>query len=291
MPDIFDEVEEDLRAERARALGRRYAGVGIAALVLILAGTGGYVAWQQHRTEAANAAADRFITAAQQADHATAHAGAPDAAAVAPAEQALTGIAASGTAGYRVLARLRLASLQWQTGHNPDAVATWQSVADDGAAPRLLRDLASLTSAQHQLDSGDPVLLKQRLEVLTSQDNPWRPMAQQVIALLDIRTGHLHEAATLIQRITLDPTAPQDMRQMASDLLSTLPPDALASPKPASPAAPPGAAARVAPHAAATGSAKPPGAASVAQPPGAASNAQLPVSAAPRSAPKTPAHG
>ncbi len=183
-----------------------------------------------------------------------------------------------------VLARLRLASLQWQTGHHPDAVATWQSVADDGAAPRLLRDLATLTSAQHQLDSGDPILLKQRLEVLTSQDNPWRPMAQQVIALLDIRTGHLHEAASLIQRITLDPTAPQDMRQMAGDLLSTLPPDALAAPKPAGAAATPAAAA-------ATSSLPQPGAPARQHPSGAPTSAQAPGSAAPRSAPRTPAHG
>ena len=282
MPDIFDEVEEDLRAERARALGRRYAGAGIAALVLILAGTGAYVAWQQNRTEAANKVADRFITAATQADRATAHAGAPDAGAVAPAEQTLTGIAANGPAGYRVLARLRLASLQWQTGHHPDAVATWQSVADDDASPRLLRDLATLTSAQHQLDSGDPVLLKQRLEVLTSQDNPWRPMAQQVIALLDIRTGHLHDAASLIQRITLDPLVPQDMRQMAGDLLTTLPPDALTPPKPPVSAAQRGAAPTLAPHPAAPGSASPPGAPPIAQAPG---------TAAPSSALKAPAHG
>ncbi len=296
LPDIFDEVEEDLRAERARALGRRYAGLGIAALVLILAGTGGYVAWQQNRTEAANAVADRFITAATQADHATAHPGAPDDAAVAPAEQTLSGIAARGPAGYRVLARLRLASLQWQTGHHPDAVATWQSVADDSAAPRLLRDLATLTSAQHQLDSGDPVLLKQRLEVLTSQDNPWRPMAQQVIALLDIRTGHLHEAATLIQRITLDPTAPQDMRQMAGDLLTTLPPDALAPPKRAGTGERQGATPASASHAAATGStppsASPPHAPPDATPPDATPpKAQPPGITAPPSTAKTPAHG
>ena len=291
LPDIFDEVEEDLRAERARALGRRYAGLGIAVLVLILAGTGGYVAWQQNHTEAANALADRFITAATQADHATGHPGAPDAAAVAPAEQALSGIAASGPAGYRVLARLRLASLQWQTGHQPDAVATWQSVADDDDAPRLLRDLATLTSAQHQLDSGDPILLKQRLEVLTSQDNPWRPMAQQVIALLDIRTGHLHEAATLIQRITLDPTVPQDMRQMAGDLLTTLPPDALAPPKPPGTEEHQGATPASASHAAAADSAPPSTSPPHALPDATPPKAQPPGTMAPQSTAKTPAHG
>ncbi len=39
MPDIFHEVNEDLRAEKAQAFLRRYAGAGIAVVVLILATT------------------------------------------------------------------------------------------------------------------------------------------------------------------------------------------------------------------------------------------------------------
>jgi len=90
LPDIFDEVEEDLRAERARALGRRYAGLGIALAVLILAGTGGYVAWQQNRTASVNAVADRFITAQKQADRAASSLGKVDTEAAAPPQAAGT---------------------------------------------------------------------------------------------------------------------------------------------------------------------------------------------------------
>ncbi len=242
MPDIFDEVEEDLRNERARALGRRYAGLGIAALVLILAGTGGYVFWQQNRIEASNAVANRFIDAAREADKASAQAGGPDAAGAASAAKTLSAIAQTGPEGYRVLARLRLATLQWQAGQHAQAAATWQAVSDDPSAPQLLRDLATLTSAQTQLDSADPVLLRQRLQTLTGPDNTWRPMAEQILALLDIRTGRQTEAAATLQRLTMDGRAPEGMRQMAADLLSTLPPDAVAAasapPKLPSPAAP-----------------------------------------------------
>ncbi len=241
MPDIFDEVEEDLRAERARAFGRQFAGAGVAAIVLILAGTGGYVYWQESRAAAAAAVASRFIAAAAQADHAAA---APDAASpsgqAAGATQSFAAIAQAGPAGYRVLARLRLAALQWQAGQHTQANATWQALADDTAAPQLLRDLATLTSAQHQLDSADPVPMKQRLRALTGTGNPWRPLAEQLLALLDVRTGNAREAASLLQRLTVDPGAPDTMRQMATDLLTTLPPEALA-PVPAKPAPAPAA--------------------------------------------------
>ncbi len=224
MPDIFDEVEEDLRAERARAFGRRFAGTGIALFVLILAGTGGYVYWKQSRQASANAVANRFITAAGDADRATK--GKADAALAAPASAALAEIAATGPEGYRVLARLRLGALQWQTGQHTQAVATWQAISDDASAPRLMADLAVLISAQHQLDTADPAPLKNRLQALASTGNPWRPMAEQLLALLDVRTGNTHEAATIMQRLTTDPMAPEDMRQMAADVLTTLPPDA-----------------------------------------------------------------
>ena len=39
MPDIFDEVEEDLRAERAARLWQRFATPAIGALVLVIATT------------------------------------------------------------------------------------------------------------------------------------------------------------------------------------------------------------------------------------------------------------
>ncbi len=237
MPDIFDEVQEDLRAERARALGRRYAGWGAALVVLILAATGGYVAWQQHSTTATNAVADRFIDAAQEADRAATPSGATDKQAIDAAEKTLRSLSAAAPAGYQVLARLRLAALQWTTGQQKQAIATWQSITDDAGAPALLRDLATLTSAQHQLDSGNPLLLRQRLESITGLDNPWRPMAELALALLDLRTGQPRDSAATLRRLTIEPLVPDGVRQMATALLTTLPPDATSQPEP--PKAPP----------------------------------------------------
>jgi hypothetical protein len=75
-------------------------------------------------------------------------------------------------------------------------------------------------------------------------------MAEQVIALIDIRQGKMREAADTMKRLMGDPLAPEGIRQMVADLLTTLPPDALAPKAPphaAKPSSPPHAAGPVKP--------------------------------------------
>jgi hypothetical protein len=250
LPDIFDEVEEDLRAERARSLARRFGGLAVAAVVVVVAGTGAFVWWGQQQQTEAGTTATRFIAATQQAEKSVQALAGLDRKEAGQAAATFADIAAHGPAGYRILARLHLAGLQWQLGQTQLALESWKSVSDDGSAPQLLRDLASVTSAQHQVDSANPVLLKQTMEGLTGQDNPWRPIAEQVIALIDIRQGKTREAADIMKRLIGDPMAPEGVRQMVSDLITTLPPDALAPPPAPKPPSPPQAAgpAKPAPH-------------------------------------------
>ena len=255
MPDIFDEVEEDLRAERASSFARRFGGLGALGVVVVLAGTGAYVWWSQQRAAQTQIVADRFIAAAAQADKAETPLGGLDRSAASQAAATFADIAAHGPAGYAVLARLRLAAVQWQLGEKTQASASWQDVASDGDAPKLLRDLAVVTSAQHQVDSADPILLKQTVQALTAPDNPWRPMAEQVVALIDLRQGNTREAGDILRRLSIDPMAPEGIRQMAGSLALALPappapPQPVTPPQPAStkPALPPAALPKPATH-------------------------------------------
>ena len=77
----------------------------------------------------------------------------------------------SAPEGYRTLARLREAALKADAGDLPGALALWDQVAADASADPLLRDLASLLWAEHQIDSGDPALLEARLKALAAPEN------------------------------------------------------------------------------------------------------------------------
>jgi hypothetical protein len=223
VPDIFDEVSEDLRAERARALLRRYGAVLVGLMVLTLIAVGVYDYLDKQAGQTKSAAADKFIAAQESfgriADN-------PGHAPPADLTAAFADIAHNGPYGYRILASLQLAALDWDAGHHDAAIASWKTIAADSSAPQLLRDLATVTSAQHQVDSGDPAALKAQLLPLIQGANRWRPVAEQITALLDIRLGRTVEAQEIMKTLVQDANAPPGVRQMAQDLLLTMTEDA-----------------------------------------------------------------
>ena len=214
MVDIFDEVEEDLRAERAEKLFKKYAWLIIATAVAIVGGVAGWQLWNRWQFQQDAAAASRFI-AAQTALEQPAPGAAPP---IATLDQ----LAASGPQGYKTLARLQAAAVKANSGDLPGALALWNEVAADTNADRLLRDLASLTAAMRQIDRGDPVQLQARLEPLAVAGNPWSALAKEQLAILDLRQGKIEDAKTKLKALTSDFDAPAGLRARAAALLAGL---------------------------------------------------------------------
>jgi hypothetical protein len=213
--DIFDEVDEELRAERAQQLLKRYAGLIVALAVLIVAAAGGWQAWRWWQARQDVAAAQRYL-AAMALTQSPAAAARPDVTADFDA------LARSAPDGYRTLARFQAAALMAQHGDLKGAAGLWNDIATDGTADPLLRDLASLLWCQHQIDTADPSLLEARLKALAEPGNAWRPLAQEQLALLDLRQGKTDAAKTALGKLAQDITAPNGVRERAAALLARL---------------------------------------------------------------------
>jgi hypothetical protein len=214
--DIFDEVEEDLRAERAARLLKQYAWLIIALAVAVIGAAVGWQLWTRYHNQQDAAAATRFIAA----ENATQAPGA------AKTDQlpVLDQLAATAPEGYRTLARLRAAELKAEAGDSPGAVTLWNEVAGDSQADPLLRDFASLMATQQQLDHGDPAALEAQLKPLTNAGNPWSTLAREQLALLDLRQGRVDEARKTLQTLSIDIDAPSGLRARAAALLAGLGP-------------------------------------------------------------------
>jgi hypothetical protein len=214
--DIFDEVDEELRAERAQLLLKRYAGLIIAVALLIVAAVAGWQAWHWWQARQDMAAGQRYLAAMALMQSPAAAAN----------NQEILGtfdtLAQSAPEGYRTLARLQAAALKAQHGDPRGAAAQWNDIATDGSADPLLRDLASLLWCQQQIDTGDPALLETRLKALAEPGNAWRPLAQEQLALLDLRQGKTEAAKASLSKLTQDVTAPNGVRQRAAALLGRL---------------------------------------------------------------------
>ncbi|MBB2200333.1 tetratricopeptide repeat protein [Gluconacetobacter tumulisoli] len=223
--DIFREVDEDMRAERLRALARRYVVAAVAVVAVICAGVGGwqYHAWRTRQADRAWAAA--YFAALHAADSSNIALG--ETAPLTPQQKdALTRLAAldkgSVPVGLRTMARLEQASLLSSSGDIKAALGLWDQVqADDGADP-VLRGLAGLLWVQHQIDGGDPATLRSRLATLDGVGKPWRALAIECEGLLDLRQGHDADARRRFAQLSAAADAPEGLRSRAGGLLQTL---------------------------------------------------------------------
>ena len=207
LPDIFDEVQEDLRAERAARLWKRLATPIIGALALVIAGVAGWQGWQWYEARQRDAAASAFLAANRSAE--------AQGADLAALSQQFESIAPQGPAGYRTIALLRAAALKAETGDRAGALALYDRVASDTAVDPLYRELASLMWVLRSIDSADPAVLAARIAPLARPDQPWSASARELAALIALRAGQPAEARRGLEALAADVTAPRAIRDRA----------------------------------------------------------------------------
>jgi hypothetical protein len=212
--DIFDEINEELRADRAQRFLKRYGSWIAAAMVVVVLGVAGLQGWRWWQDRQAMQAAEAFFATA-------AAAAAPNADAKASAES-FANLAARAPVGYRILARLRAAALKAGAGDTAGALTLWDEVAKDGAADPLYRDLATLLWGLHGLGTVEPGQIEQRLAPLAVASNPWHASVQEVRALAALQRGDTAAARQGLQALANDVTAPQGVRERAGRLLTGL---------------------------------------------------------------------
>ncbi|HQT46336.1 MAG: hypothetical protein B7X08_04570 [Acidocella sp. 20-63-7] len=217
MVDIFDEVTEDLRTEQAIKLARRYGGLLIGAMVLVLAGVGGQQAYSWYQTRQNDKAATTFLALTRTVDNPAA-----SAAQAKTAAAALANFAVNAPEGYKTLANLRAAGLYAANGQADEAEALWTGISDDSAAAPLLRGLATLLWAQHALGTAPDADVLARLKPLTNSQSPYHGLAQEIQALLYLNEGKTDLAKALLSQIASDPNAPDGVRNRADGLLAKL---------------------------------------------------------------------
>lgn len=218
MVDIFDEVEEELRADKAKRMLQRFGGLIIAACVVVVACVAGWQGWQYWRVRQDVAAGTAYLASLSRIE------GVPIVSDD-RRKEALTGFDALAQAapdGYRTLARLQAAALRADSGDLAGAAALWDQVASDSAADKLLRDLASLLWSSRQLDTADSSLLEARLRPLAMPGGAWRALAREQLALLALRQQKTDDAKAELLRLAEDTTAPAGVRGRSRALLDRL---------------------------------------------------------------------
>ncbi len=210
MTDIFNEVDEEVRRERLKKLWERYGVHLIALCVLIVVGVGawrGYEWWQGKQAAQSGAAFEQAVELAQAGKHQE-------------AEAAFAKLANSGTAGYRILARLREAAELAPTDRAA-AVKAYDEIAADKNAGQIIADLATVRAGYLLVDTAPYSELLVRLEPLTANDRTFRHTAREILALSAWKAGDMTAARKWTDMIMADPQSPAGVRSRA-EVLSEL---------------------------------------------------------------------
>lgn len=209
--DVFQEVEESLRQDKASALWKKYGGYAIGAVVLVIAGVGAWEVynWQRGQTIEADAAAySTSIRALEAGDLEAAKAG------LAPL--------ADDKDGFAVLANHVLADIERQLTADDAAVGarlTAAADADDGPMGRL----ALLKLAYIRADAADLAELTALVRPLVEAGGNESALARELLAAKSLATGDVEKARTEYQTLSLDLDAPEGLKQRVQQVLGTLP--------------------------------------------------------------------
>jgi len=199
--DIFHEVDEEVRRERLKKLWDRYSIYLIALAVLIvavIAGWRGYEWWQGKKAAAAGSAFEAAIALSDAGKHQE-------------AEAAFEKAAADAPAGYRVLARLRVAAELGQV-QPADGVKAFDEIATDASIGRTLQDLAAIRASLLLVDTAPLAEMQRRLGPLAEPTRTFRHSARELLVLSAWRSHDLVAARRYIDMIAADSETPPGTR-------------------------------------------------------------------------------
>ena len=210
---FIDEVSEAVRRERLNVWFRRWGWAVLLGIVAVV----GFAAWTEWRQAQARSLAELrgevILTALELPDGEDRLA-------------ALAEVPLSGEEG--VLAALLLAAEQEAAGDAAGAAATLGAVAADGDVAPLYRDLAAFKAQLALGDAADPAAL----EALTAPGGPFRLLAIEQLALLDLSTGDADAALGRLGAILEDADVMDAQRSRVTALMTALGagPEAIAGP-------------------------------------------------------------
>jgi len=210
--DIFTEVDEEVRREQFKKLWERYGNYVVAAAFLVVAAVAAWRAydyWETRRAAEAGAAYDSAARLAEEGKHSE-------------AEAAFAKLVADGTAGYRMLARLREAA-EIAERDPKAAVAAYDKIAGETSGQPLVSELASIRAAFLLVDTAKLDELTGRLEPLAQPSGTFRHTARELLALAAWRNGDIAALRRWSDAAKNDPEAPSGVRSRMDVLASLIP--------------------------------------------------------------------
>lgn len=201
MTDIFREVEEEVRRERAAKLWQQYGDYVIAGAALIVIAVAGYQLWRVYDQRQHLKASDEYSVAQQLADAGQAK----------EAASLFAKLSKSAPGGYASVSRLQEADALLAAGNRAEAIPLYRQIAA-GDDP-YLSAVARIHAGWAIVDQSPKADVEALLAPLNDAASTWRPMAGEILAYADYRAGNIQQAMAEYKTLAADSTAPSALRK------------------------------------------------------------------------------
>lgn len=210
MADIFREIDEEVRRDKAAALWKKYGSAFVVVAAIAVLGMAGWQYWQHREHQSSQVVGARLEAALKSSRDGNG----------AEAETILKELADSAPAGYRQIARFRLAAETAKRDAATGATA-FDVLANDGSLDPLYKDLARLRAGILRVDLVPYAEVRTALEPLATPQGVWRHTAREMLGIAALKANQFDDAGRWFDAIVTDPQAPQGLRQR-SDLYLAL---------------------------------------------------------------------
>ena len=204
---FINEVSEEVRKDQLFGYVKKYGWIAAAIIVLIVGGAA-YSEWTKAKERgAAQAAGDALLDALNQDD-------------VESRAAALAIVSVDGPAA--AVTGLLTSAAQQEAGDLQAAKATLDALSVNPDVPQAYRDVAVFKSAILEVEGEDPTARRQALEALTTPGLPYRLLAMEQIAIMDVAAGDTDAAVTGLRAIVEDAAVSRGLRDRAQTLMIAL---------------------------------------------------------------------
>lgn len=213
MADIFQEVDEDLRRDKALAFWKKYQNHIIGFCIIAVAATAGVSGWRYWKQQTIETNGAAYLAALQTLQN--------DPKAASAQFETL----AKDGGGFAVLARFQQANLTLKDGDKAKAADQFAAIARDGAVDKALKDLAAILGGLAYLDAAKPEDAAKLVQPLTGDGEAYRFSALEIEAQAALAGGDRKKAKeiyTQLKQLGSLPSAPQGVVARAEIMLDRL---------------------------------------------------------------------
>ena len=208
MSDIFNEIDEELRQDKAARLWKAYGKYLIALAIFIILAIASY-RFIEHTQEKNKEQASELYELASEAGRS----GDKNA-----AIELFSDDRFDETIGYAIISKFKKAALAKSNNDLEGMAIVLKEIITNEEIPLYLRDLARL-----KLFASDNDNNISQLDALIAGDGAWKFLALELKGGIELEGGNLKKARSIFEELTNGANTPNYLRRRTSEILKALP--------------------------------------------------------------------